>query len=59
MANFAQNIPFTVLSMKKRHILAAAAAVLAASVFAASDGNVIEEVAWICLLYTSDAADEY
>ena len=62
MANFAQNIPFTVLSMKKRHILAAAAAVLAASVFAASDGNVIEEVAWMIgdqPIYKSEIEEAY
>ena len=62
MANFAQNIPFTVFSMKKRHILAAAAAVLAASVFAASDGNVIEEVAWMIgdqPIYKSEIEEAY
>ncbi|MDE6526759.1 MAG: peptidylprolyl isomerase, partial [Muribaculaceae bacterium] len=48
--------------MKKRHILAAAAAVFAASVFAASDGNVIEEVAWMIgdqPIYKSEIEEAY
>ncbi|MCM1067200.1 MAG: peptidylprolyl isomerase [Muribaculaceae bacterium] len=48
--------------MRKRHIFAALAALLAASVFAATDGNVIEEVAWMIgdqPIYKSEIEETY